>query len=207
MSYETELKLSVSENQLSALKTLPFWEKFSIKSPATFHLGNIYFDTEDRALNRAAAALRIRTKNGTFFQTLKTKGESINGLTRRGEWEWPIEAPELDIAGLKERWPESLGVFPEAELQPLFSTDFDRTSWHLEWSEPAARVEVVLDVGYVKSGDLKSRICELEIELLEGDEAALMAVAKELSKQIKLEPSDQSKAERGFELLRQRGLA
>ena len=207
MSYETELKLSVSENQLSALKTLPFWEKFASAAPETFHLGNIYFDTASRALNRAAAALRIREKNGTYVQTLKTKGESINGLTRRGEWEWPIETPEIDIEGLKKYWPESLGECPEEGLMPLFSTDFNRTCWHLQWPEPAARVEVVLDVGYVKSGDLTSRICELEIELVEGDEAALSAIALSLSEQVELEPSDRSKAERGFELLKTRGLA
>ncbi|MRI32545.1 hypothetical protein EOPP23_06040 [Endozoicomonas sp. OPT23] len=207
MSYETELKLAVSENQLPALKTLPFWKKFALNASETFHLGNIYFDTADRALNKASAALRVRTKNGAFFQTLKTKGSSVNGLTKRGEWEWPIDAPELDLKGLRERWPESLGEYPESEFQPLFSTDFDRTRWYLNWAEPSARVEVVLDDGFVKSGDLTSRICELEIELLEGDEAALFEISKALQEQMPLQPSDKSKAERGFELLRLRGLA
>ncbi len=204
MSYETELKLAVSENQLSAIKTLPFWKKFANSPPEVFHLGNIYFDTADRALNEATAALRIREKNGKFFQTLKTKGESVNGLTKRGEWEWPIEDRELDLEGLKARWPDSLGDYPDGKLVPLFSTDFDRTCWYVDWLKPAARLEIVLDVGFVKSGELSSRICELEIELVEGDEAAVLSVSEALMTEISLKPSDRSKAQRGFELLKAR---
>ncbi|TMO20475.1 inorganic triphosphatase, partial [Pseudoalteromonas sp. S4492] len=109
MSTETELKLSLPKAQIQALKTLPFWKKFASSAPETFHLGNTYFDTASRKLNQARVALRIREKNGQYFQTLKTKGESVNGLTRRGEWEWAIERPELDIEGLQKVWPESLG--------------------------------------------------------------------------------------------------
>ena len=108
MSFETELKLSLSENSISQLKTHSFWKKFAVEGPKTFHLGNIYYDTADRALNQARVALRIREKNGEYFQTLKTKGESINGLTRRGEWEWSIPGNQLDFAGLSRVWPESL---------------------------------------------------------------------------------------------------
>lgn len=205
MSFETELKLSVSEDQLPTLKTLPFWKKFAVKAPETFHLGNTYFDTPEMHLNQARVALRIRNKNGQYFQTLKTKGESVNGLTRRGEWEWPVAAAELDLEGLKKVWPEHLGEMPFEELMPLFATDFERTCWELEWTEPEARVEAAIDFGYVKAGRGQSLICELELELLDGDETALQTIADELGKDVRLLPADKSKAERGFELLEQEG--
>ncbi|WP_422135286.1 inorganic triphosphatase [Endozoicomonas sp. ALD040] len=201
MNTETELKLSLPKEQIPLLKTLTFWKKFASSSPETFHLGNTYFDTASLTLNQARVALRIREKNGQLFQTLKTKGESLDGLTRRGEWEWSIERPELDMEGLKKVWPESLGAFPPESLIPLFSTDFDRTCWLVEWSEPDARVEVALDYGFVRSGDESSVICELELELVKGDENALQMIADELAKTIDLKPADKSKAERGFELL------
>ncbi|MCW7555839.1 CYTH domain-containing protein [Endozoicomonas gorgoniicola] len=203
MSFETELKLSLSENSISQLKTHSFWKKFAVEGPKTFHLGNIYYDTADMALNQARVALRIREKNGEYFQTLKTKGESANGLTRRGEWEWRIPDNQLDFSGLTEVWPESLqGVAPD-QLQPLFATDFDRTTWLVEYS--GARVEAALDKGLVKSGEAHSPICELELELIEGDESVLQQIADELGQTIQLTPSDQSKAERGFELLYRSG--
>ncbi|WP_257275012.1 MULTISPECIES: inorganic triphosphatase [unclassified Endozoicomonas] len=201
MSTETELKLSLPQEQIPVLKTLPFWKKFTSSAPETFHLGNTYFDTASLTLNQARVALRIREKNGQFFQTLKTRGESINGLTRRGEWEWSIERPELDIAGLQKVWPEALGALTSKDLIPLFSTDFERTCWRVEWSEPTARVEVALDYGHICSGDESSVICELELELVTGDENALQTIADQLAKAIDLKPADKSKAERGFELL------
>lgn len=203
MSFETELKLSLPENAISQLKTHSFWKKFTVEGPGTFHLGNIYYDTADMALNQARVALRIREKNGEYFQTLKTKGESINGLTRRGEWEWRIPEDQLDFSRLTEVWPESLqGVAPD-QMQPLFATDFDRTTWLVEYN--GARVEAALDQGLVKSGNAYSPICELELELIEGDESVLQQIADELGQTIQLTPSDQSKAEKGFELLYRSG--
>ena len=200
MSQETELKLAVPEDQAEALKQLEFWRQHA-ESKGTIHLGNTYFDTEDMRLNQARVALRIRKKNGQFFQTLKTKGESVNGLTRRGEWEWPLTSATLDHEGLKDIWPEALQDVSSKAVVPLFSTDFDRTLWNIEWSQPFARIEAALDQGVVKAGASQSPICELELELIEGDETALMLIADELSQTLNLVPSDKSKAERGFELL------
>lgn len=77
-----------------------------------------------------------------------------------------------------------MGAFPKESLIPLFSTDFDRTCWLVEWSEPDARVEVALDYGLVRSGDESSVICELELELVEGDENALQMIADQLAKPL-----------------------
>ena len=204
MSQETELKLAVPEDQIEALKQLKFWSQYA-QPQGTIHLGNTYFDTEEMHLNQARVALRIREKNGQFFQTLKTKGESINGLTRRGEWEWPLETPTLDHEGLKDIWPEALQGISSETVIPLFSTNFDRTLWNIEWQQPFARIEAALDLGEVKAGQAESPICELELELIEGDEAALTLIADQLSQTLNLTPSDKSKAERGFELLEKAG--
>lgn len=201
MSVETELKLSLQESFLSQLKTHPFWEKFAAGTKKSFHLGNIYYDTPDMSLNQARVALRIREKNGQFFQTLKTKGESVNGLTRRGEWEWPIGINQLDLAGLEKVWPEVMDGEPPRDLQPLFATDFDRTTWQVSFE--GTTIEAAVDYGYVKSGEAKSLICELELELLSGKESALQKIADILGQDIQLTTSDKSKAERGFELLAQ----
>lgn len=202
MSQETELKLAVPTDQVEALKQQEFWHQHA-EPQGTIHLGNTYFDTEDMRLNQARVALRIREKNGQFFQTLKTKGESINGLTRRGEWEWPLTSAALDHEGLKDIWPDALKDVSSKRVVPLFATDFDRTLWNIEWQRPYAKIEAALDQGVVKAGNAESPICELELELLEGDESALSLIAEEFIQTLNLVPSDKSKAERGFELLQQ----
>ena len=201
MSQETELKLSIPESQVTLLAEQAFWREYAESSLDQFHLGNTYFDTPDMRLNQARVALRIRENQGQFFQTLKTCGNSVNGLTRRGEWEWPIEQPELDFTLLESLGLDELKGIDFDTLTPLFATDFQRTRWHLTWAEPFARIEAALDRGYVKAGGRQSPICELELELLEGDEKALVKVAEQLSQCVDLKPSDKSKAERGFELL------
>ena len=200
MSQETELKLAVPEDQVNALKQHEFWSKYG-EPQGTIHLGNTYFDTADMRLNQARVALRIREKNGQYFQTLKTKGESVNGLTRHGEWEWSLASATLDHEGLKDIWPEALQDVSSETVIPLFSTDFNRTLWNIEWHQPYAKIEAALDLGAVKAGNSETPICELELELIEGDEAALSLIANEFIQTLNLSPSDKSKAERGFELL------
>lgn len=201
MSQETELKLSVPADQIEQLKSHPFWQEHAAQLSETLHLGNTYFDTPDLRLNQAKVALRIREVNGQYIQTLKTRGESINGLTRRGEWEWPLNTNELNGQVLTTVWPTELTDISIEKLKPLFTTDFYRTRWLLIWQSPFARVEAALDQGAVKSGNGSSPICELELELIEGGESALMEIASALQHFFELRPSDQSKAEKGFKLI------
>ena len=96
-------------------------------------------------------------------------------------------------------WPSHLERVSLDQLRPLFSTDFDRTTWNI--TIEGSSVEAALDIGQIVSGQQQSAICELELELLEGDESVLIGIADQLRKDISLTPSDKSKAERGFELL------
>jgi inorganic triphosphatase YgiF len=89
-------------------------------------------------------------------------------------------------------------------LKPLFRTDFERHSWVVTHHD--ARIEVALDQGRitVPSTDLSEPILELELELLNGPDAALHALAEALRQTaqgaITLTPSDTSKAQRGMAL-------
>ena len=207
MSQETELKLCIAPTQTTLLRqamtTIVLPHGSTIEPAGTVQLKNTYFDTLNLRLHQARVALRIRERNGQFIQTLKTQGQSINGLSRRGEWEWSLTSGQLDGAALVPVWPDQLNDISVADLQPLFSTDFKRTRWLLVWHKPYARVEVALDQGEILARENVSPICELELELLEGSEAALLAIADWLRQYVPLTPGDDSKAERGFALLAQ----
>ncbi|OQX35813.1 MAG: hypothetical protein B0D91_10120 [Oceanospirillales bacterium LUC14_002_19_P2] len=202
MSKETELKLLIAPEAHSQLLSDSLLNGTPCADQRTFQLQNTYFDTSDQRLHQARVALRIREKQGRFIQTLKTRGQSRNGLSQRGEWEWPLETGQLDTAVLNGVWPDSLSDVDQSALKPVFTTDFQRTAFTLNWAgEHRACVELALDLGEIRAGRQREVISEVEIELISGAKDALHEIAEQLRLSVSLTPCDVSKAERGYKLL------
>ncbi|NVO07667.1 MAG: CHAD domain-containing protein, partial [Rhodoferax sp.] len=160
-----------------------------------------YYDTPDQALRRQSMALRVRqVGEAQWLQTLKTGGAAGGALSQRGEWEAPVPDGRLSRAMLAAtpwaEWDADGALF--AALQPLFTTRFERLSWVLELA--GSRVEVALDLGQVEIDGHSTPLCELEIELLEGEPAALFDAAWHIGQQLSLLPLHMSKAERAYRL-------
>lgn len=164
-------------------------------------LTNTYFDTSLCQLSELKMALRIREmamQNETLFiQTFKTKGCSVQGLSQRGEWEWPVLSLSIDASRLLacEAWPKEVDL---NELHALFETNFIRHQCEFDFQD--SRIELALDQGEIKSKDQIEPINEIELELKQGQEGDLISLAGHLKKAIALAPSDISKAERGYRL-------
>jgi triphosphatase len=209
MATETEIKLLVPAQVINQIAHLPLI--CAGRCEGQKRLINWYFDTSDLRLSVNKMALRIREQDGVYIQTLKTKGQSVNGLHQRGEWEWIVDKPVLDLALLKETGlPMVDELFaPATQLQVIFSTHFDRTIWMVELPETATVIEVALDQGEVSYTSPEGRIwvdkiCELELELKSGSVDALLAIAEQLTTAIpELTPGNISKAERGYSLFEQ----
>jgi inorganic triphosphatase YgiF len=198
---ETELKLSLSAPELPRLLAHP------LLSPAgeTQRLLNTYFDTPELALQQRRMAVRERLAGDQWLLTVKTAGQSQNGLSRRQEWEGPTTAGALqfntlvDDAALAQ---DLMALRPT--LRTLFCTDFERQRWVI--AHEGAQIEVALDQGriHVPDTELSEPLLELELELLSGPESALMALADALRQTpqgtVMLLPSDASKAQRGMAL-------
>ena len=134
---ETELKLSLNAVDLPALRAHPL-----LAGPSdTQRLLNTYFDTPAQDLQRARMAVRERLSGRDWLLTVKTAGSSVDGLSRRQEWEGPTTPGELDFAALVD--------------------------------------DAALDQGEVSVPDtaLRAPILELELELLNGPDTALQALA------------------------------
>lgn len=211
MGREIELKLAIDRVNVDRFIRHPFITRFLAGPVTRKRLLNRYFDTPDQLLRRDRMALRVRWNGDTYIQTLKQKGRSRNGLTDRGEWEWPLEGPGLDTALVPaDLWPADVRLHLDT-LLPLFETNFERTHWPL--SIPAgglaknrvpAKVEAALDQGEIRAGGALTsteEILEVELELLEGEPAILHSIRELLSADIRLSPADLSKAERGYRLL------
>lgn len=142
-----------------------------------------------------------------WLQTFKTVGTAEAGLHTRHEWELPVAGDALEIDALLAACdvPEAADALRAAApaLVPLFRTDFARTLWRIERDGTA--VEAALDLGEIvaEAGGATRRepIREIELELIEGDAAALHALAAELGRALPgLAPEDRSKAQRGYQL-------
>jgi inorganic triphosphatase YgiF len=203
MQKETEIKLRASRETLLALREHPLLKKRSKGGWERRELFNQYFDTPDHELAAAKVALRLRKDADEIIQTLKTKGQSIAGLSERNEYDWPLAKAKLDLKKLDgDCWPEQLAGLDKKTIKPVFTTDFVRERTEIAWGRGKAKVviEVALDLGKVIVGKQSEEICELELELREGEPAALLELAAELAEKLALMPCDISKAERGYRL-------
>lgn len=193
MANEIELKLALGAFAPEALRRHSL---LAGSVPRRLTLCNTYFDTPNGELQDAGIALRLRHDGKSYCQTLKTRGHSQGGLSSRGEWEWEVPGPALDIDGLAAL--PALADIPGqqlSQLAPTFTTDFQRDVWLLE--DAQATIEVALDLGDVRAGKDRVAIRELELELKAGAPDALLQLAESLAEQVTMRPSDTSKAARG----------
>ena len=200
MGSEIELKLSLPVEQQQAFAELALLKQYADDEPQVQSLLNCYFDTPDQQLNRHKVALRIRRAGEQFIQTLKTRGTSQGGLHQRAEWEWPVSGEQLELDKLPPDVLDTSIVLDQ--LASAFNTDFQRTSWQLNYPYKGqlARIELVLDQGQVIAAGKHDPISEIELELLDGPAAALFELAAKLAAEVPLRISRISKAEKGYRL-------
>jgi len=196
MALETEIKLSLPPRAAAQLAVSP--PLAGIK-PLRQRLLNTYYDTPDLRLQRERIAVRYRKKGWEWLLTVKSAAPSAGGLARRNEWEVAGLPGEFDFSHVDDAKLRHLLESLRHELIPVFTTDFTRSAWLLE-PRTGVRIELALDRGWIEAQERRAAICELELELLEGDVDALFAAASLLLDELPLHPEAASKAERGYRL-------
>lgn len=204
---EIELKLALPVSDPSGLAQRVSRTPLLARRKSTRTLlHNTYYDTPDQLLRQQGVALRVRREGRAgkpqWLQTLKTAGASGSALSIRGEWEFAIPSGDLSLEILRANTPWAR-IDPDARifaaLGPCFVTHFERTAW-LVRRRDASAVEVALDLGQIEAGDKSAPLCELELELLQGEPQALFEIAQQIAGKIPLLPLGQSKSERGYAL-------
>lgn len=200
MAIETELKLRVTPEQLARLKRHALLKAHQVGRPVTRRLYNIYYDTPKLELHQAAMALRLRRAGRQWLQTLKGGGSVKGGLHERSEWEVPVNRAALDFSMPEmAEWDEHLPPSLRDKLQPVFVTDFFRSSRLLDWQ--GALIELCMDRGEVRTEQHSTPICELELELKSGDPQQLFELALAILEIVPFELEVTNKAEQGYHLL------
>jgi triphosphatase len=161
-----------------------------------------YFDTEARDLARAGIALRLRREGPRWVQTLKAgSGDALlrheHNVARPGRSTVP---PALDPAlhdgtPAGQRLHAVLDALPDVPLRCQYRTDVRRRARTLRVR--GALLELAFDRGEIVAGERSLPLCELEIELLRGEPAALLATARTWVQRHGLWLDTRSKAERG----------
>ncbi|MEI6984885.1 MAG: CYTH and CHAD domain-containing protein [Rhodospirillaceae bacterium] len=190
---ETELKLAVAPDQLDGVGEAPVVIARRTGAPVTKMLESHYYDTVDRRLLARRAALRVRLTPDGYIQTLKSGG----GLVR-GEWEWPVSGPVVDLTVITEPAAREFvaGIASES-LVLVFVTRFIRTIHLID----QGAIELAVDQGEIVSpAGSGEPISEVELELKSGWPVDLYRLALALAETVALRVEQRSKAERGFAL-------
>ena len=151
-----------------------------------------YYDTADGLLTRQHCTLRRRMENEASVCTLKMPTGGA------GRAEYSVECPDI-----QEAIPElcKLSRFSEQEallsgLQEVCGARFDRT--YITVEIPGAVVELALDTGILTGGGREAPLCELEVELKSGSQAAVVVYGKALALRYGLQPETKSKFRRAY---------
>lgn len=204
MTVEIELKFIATPAAIAALpERITSWQS-QHSAPQT--LTNIYFETADNRLRQNDIGLRIRGYDGRYEMTVKTGGKVVGGLHQRPEYNVDIDSDKLELARFPaDIWPEGWDIEAlQAELHPLFRTDFTREKWVITYGE--SEIELALDQGTISSNsadkavELSEPLSEIELELKQGNQADLLALAAELAQIGGLRQGNLSKAARGYHL-------
>ena len=184
MGREFELKYRATEEILKAVE-----KKYGDFTPISME--TTYFDTPDHALAARHMTLRRRMENGVSVCTVKTP--LADGS--RGEWEIHWQEPQTMVAALCDAGaPEELEILTQGGIVPICGAKFTRLAKSLALE--GCEVEIALDRGVLTAGGREEALCELEVELKSGDDAAVEAFAKALAMEFGLQPEKRSKFKR-----------
>ena len=155
-----------------------------------------YYDTPSGALSSRHYTLRQRLENDKSVCALKTPAGDA-----RNEW-------ETENASIEEAIPQLIALGAPAELQelakegliPICGAKFTRLAKTLTLTH--CTVELALDNGILTGGGKEISLCEVEVELKAGSEAAATDFAHEFAAQFGLLPEKKSKFKRALSLSR-----
>lgn len=198
---ETEIEIKFFFDEHFADQLLDKIDQYKVISHKDQLLHNVYFETASRDLRKMDMGLRVRRIDEQCTQTIKTSGRVIGGLHQRPEYNEPIDGLQPELARFNNKiWPEGCDVKQlQEQLTPLFSTDFRRLHWLLEMMD-GTLIEVAYDCGNIIVNDAESSICEIELELVKGDEAQLFILAQDIATLPSVRLGNVSKAQRGYML-------
>ena len=188
---EIEVKLQI-KNEIEVEKISAWLKSISNGKLQNIEMKAVYYDTEDGFFNKHRIAYRVRRENNSIVATYKSGNVNKNGIFERVEINKVAKSVEPDITVFADEasiW-EIVKTVESVDLKPIVVTDF------VEWQN--SQVEIALDQGTVWGKNNKSPICELELELKDGNENDLLDLKTKLMQRFAIENSVISKYKKGL---------
>jgi len=190
MGIEYELKFRADKAALEAIAA-----EYSRYPSKQFRMETTYYDTPSGALSQRHYTLRRRMENEKSICTLKTPAAGVG----RNEIELECSSihdaiPVLCASGA----PENFDALVQEGLIPVCGAKFHRTAITLESKD--CTLELALDNGTLTGGDKTIPLCEVEVELKEGQTNSADLFAQMLAIQFRLAPETRSKFRRALAL-------
>ena len=209
---ETELKLKfTSREEIMKLWNAEWFVDILIpNSEKTEFYDTNYFETQDRTLLAHMASVRVReVRDGDFVHTVKIGGKSRDGLHQRFEWNLETTEDKFDADAFSEHaitdgdpseiLEEVLKSISGKELTMICRTSFERTMSLAGYGD--SLMEICFDTGSLYAKNAQEDLCELEIELKQGDVRDVLALGEEIISQTGAVRDDRGKYVRCLALL------
>ena len=184
MGREFELKYAATADQLERLK-----ERYPHLQPIAME--TTYYDNAAGDFSRLKWTFRRRMENEKSICTLKTPMKGLGRAEFEAECADILKAvPLLTEQGA----PANLAALVADGITESCGARFTRLAGHLEL--PGCTAELALDEGVLLGGGKVLPFREVEVELKEGSEAAVVAFAEGLAAELGLVPEHKSKVAR-----------
>ena len=191
MGREFELKYAATEAELALLRS-----RYPQLTPIAME--TTYYDTPAGTLGKLHWTLRRRMENGKSVCTLKTPLPDGS----RGEWETECDKILNAIEPLCALGaPKQLALLTAGGVEPVCGAKFTRLAGRIDAN--GCTVELALDRGVLTGGRKILPFAEVEVELKDGAEAAAVAFAEALARELGLRPEPRSKVARARALSQQ----
>lgn len=203
MATEVELKITLDPGMDTRLRRDPALEAREVPGRDA-QLVSVYYDTPGESLARAGIALRLRREGRRWIQTIKMKppkqAGATAGLFANHEVECPAPGARLVLEGEDPAYAAVRAAAGEAPLAALFETRVRRRIERLRL--PEGTVELAIDKGQIVAGSHSEPILEAELELKQGEVAALYTLARRLFRNGPIRFATLNKSARGYALAR-----
>ena len=191
MGREFELKYAATEAELALLRS-----RYPQLTPIAME--TTYYDTPAGTLGKLHWTLRRRMENGKSVCTLKTPLPDGS----RGEWETECDKILNAIEPLCALGaPKQLALLTAGGVEPVCGAKFTRLAGRIDAN--GCTVELALGRGVLTGGRKILPFAEVEVELKDGAEAAAVAFAEALARELGLRPEPRSKVARARALAQQ----
>ena len=204
MATEIEIKLAVpSPAMMEQILADPQLTQYMLDPLTTRRMRTTYYDTPDGALQARRWTLRLRDEGGTHVAAMKTPNASSGtGMYTRREWQCRATKIDEALERLVEQGApaELLRLTNGVALEPICEAEFDRRSACL-YLPDGVRIELDADVGTLRGGANTCPLCEVELELVSGEAAPMLAFAAYLQEHHALREERKSKFVRASELV------